>query len=176
MFHVTVIFDNGKREGERRQQDDEAARLPYPSRQEVTPTLERKPRTVALRFVISALCAAGAYASVFMLRKSIRAGRGELREFSVVMEPQARLYGGISNAAYGLAFYVAVLGGVWFLPVPAWALLEIAALGAAGTSVYLARSLARKRLACAFCWTCHAINWLLALLLPVAWYAFKLGK
>jgi uncharacterized membrane protein len=102
-----------------------------------------------------------------MLGKSIRASRGQLREFSVVMEPQARLFGGVSNAGFGLAFYICVLAGIWLVPQRARWAIEAAAIAAAATSLYLARSLARKKLSCVFCWTSHAINWSLALLLPI---------
>ncbi len=122
---------------------------------------------MALRILISALCAVGAYASVFMLRKSIRATRGELREYSVVSEPQARLFGGVSNAAVGLAFYALMVAGVWATSGRTWWVLVVAAAAAATTSLYLARSLRRKRLSCFFCWTSHAINWSLAFLVPL---------
>lgn len=113
--------------------------------------------------VVTMLCGVGLYASVFMLRKSIRAGRGMLRERSVVQAPRARLFGGLPNAALGAAYYPLLALGVWFAPPQAAALLALAAAAAAMTSVYLAYSLLFvTRMPCAYCWTSHVVNWLLA--------------
>ncbi|MGZ3520142.1 MAG: vitamin K epoxide reductase family protein [Vulcanimicrobiaceae bacterium] len=123
---------------------------------------------MGLRTIITALCAIGLYASVFMLRKSMRAERGELAEPSVVQTERARLFGGQPNAVYGAVYYLLVIAGVWLLHGRAMLFLETIALLAAGTSAYLAYSLLFvTRMSCPYCWTAHAINWTLALLLPV---------
>jgi uncharacterized membrane protein len=122
-----------------------------------------------VRWVISVLCAVGFYASVFMLRKSRRAARGELREASVVQTPRAKLFGGLPNALIGTLYYPAVAIVSWvFVPrALLWCALAACAF-AALTSAYLGYSLLfiTKR-SCAFCWTAHVVNW--ALLASVAW-------
>lgn len=119
-----------------------------------------------IRILISALCAVGLYASVFMLRKARRAQRGELAEASVVQTPRARIFGGLSNALVGSAYYTALGAGIWVAhgrTLTAFAAL--AAWAAATASAYLAFSLLRvTRMACAYCWTSHAVNWMLAVL------------
>ncbi len=113
------------------------------------------------------LCAAGVYASAFMARKAGRAARGALSEPSVVETPRARLFGGVSNAAIGLVYYLALAAALPFLDRPlVWGAAFAAALAAAAMSVYLAYSLLFvTRRPCAFCWTSHAINWALVVLL-----------
>ena len=121
------------------------------------------------RSIISVLCAVGFYASVFMLRKSVRADRGALSEPSVVQTPRAKLFAGVPNAFIGTIYYVAVAAVAW-LPSPALAVE--AAIGAsalaAATSAYLAYSLlfVTKR-SCPYCWAAHLVNW--ALLATVPW-------
>jgi uncharacterized membrane protein len=122
-----------------------------------------------LEAAITVLCGVGLYASLFMLRKSLRAARGLLQEPSVVQSPRARLYGGVPNAAFGIAYYAALAIAVWCVRSPAGAALVLAAVAfAALTSFVLAYSLlfVTKR-PCPYCWTAHAINWSLALL--TAW-------
>jgi uncharacterized membrane protein len=113
------------------------------------------------------LCGGGVYASAFMARKAQRDKRGELSEPSVVQSPRARLFGGASNAAIGLVYYLALIAALPFLNRPlVWDAAFAAALAAAAMSVYLAYSLLFiTRRPCAFCWTSHAINWLLVVLL-----------
>jgi len=123
---------------------------------------------MALRVVITVLCGVGLYASIFMLRKSTRAERGLLAEASVVQTPRARLFGGVPNAAIGALYYPLLAAGVWMglavLPLLA------AALAAALTSAALAYSLLFvTRMPCVYCWTSHAVNWTLAVL--VIWSA-----
>ncbi len=120
-----------------------------------------------IRVTILLLCALGAYASAFMYRKALRASRGELSEPSVVETPRARAVGGVSNAAIGLLYYVAVAACVAFLSVPAvWAAVFTASLAAAAFSAYLAYSLTFvTRMPCAYCWTGHAVNLTLPVLL-----------
>jgi uncharacterized membrane protein len=116
------------------------------------------------------LCAAGGYASAFMARKAERAVRGELSEPSVVETPRARLFGSVSNAAIGLVYYLALAAALPFLDRPlVWGVAFAAALAAATMSAYLAYSLLFiTRRPCAFCWTSHAVNWLLVALLLAA--------
>ena len=119
------------------------------------------------RLLITALCAVGLNASVLLFRKARRAARGELNEPSVVESPRARIFGGVSNAAIGLVYYVAVLAVVWLAPFPPllWA-VRTAALLAALVSLYLAYSLLYvTRRPCPYCWSAHAANWLLLPLL-----------
>jgi uncharacterized membrane protein len=117
--------------------------------------------------IVTILCAVGLYASVFMLRKTIRAGRGALAEASVVETPRARLFGGIPNAAFGIPYYLLAGIGVWIQEPRALAFaVAFASVLAAATSVFLAYSLLYvTRMPCKYCWTSHAINWILAVLL-----------
>lgn len=122
-----------------------------------------------VRWVISMLCAVGFYASVFMLRKALRAARGELDEPSVVQTPRAKVFAGVPNALLG-AFYYPILALVaWSAhsAVLLWCAIAAAAFAAA-TSAYLGYSLlfVTKR-SCSYCWTAHAVNW--ALLISVPW-------
>lgn len=113
--------------------------------------------------VITILCGVGLYASLFMLGKARLAERGLLREPSIVESPRARLFAGTPNALLGACYYPALAVASW-LPLPRS--LELAALAislvAAATSLYLAYSLLfiTKR-PCPYCWTSHALNWLL---------------
>lgn len=121
-----------------------------------------------LEVAITVLCGVGLYVSLFMLGKAQRARRGLLKEPSVVQTPQARLYGRIPNAAFGIVYYAALGTAVWLVRSPVGAAIVLAAVAfAAITSVILAYSLLfiTKR-ACPYCWTGHAINWSLAVLTP----------
>jgi uncharacterized membrane protein len=94
-----------------------------------------------------------------MLRKSRRAARGEIEGSSVVMTPRAHLFG-IPNALLGVLYYPAVAVAVWFVHGRVAAMLLLAILAAAGSSVYLAYSLLFiTRRACPYCWTSHLVNW-----------------
>lgn len=120
---------------------------------------------MALRILITVLCGVGLYASLFMLRKSNRAARGELTEPSVVQTPRARLFGGVPNALLGACYYPALALAVW-LATQRWELtgILVVALFAAVVSIVLAYSLLFvTRMPCFFCWTSHAVNWALAL-------------
>jgi uncharacterized membrane protein len=123
---------------------------------------------ILLRAIVSLLCAVGFYASVFMLRKSIRAQHGEVKGPSVVKSPRSKLFAGLPNALFGVIYYVAVVAVTWLAHARIFFVLaELAALFAAGTSIYLAYSLlfvTKKE--CPYCWTAHAVNWSLALVLP----------
>ncbi|MGA2761164.1 MAG: vitamin K epoxide reductase family protein [Candidatus Cybelea sp.] len=120
---------------------------------------------MVVRTVVTVLCGVGLYASLFMLRKSIRAARGQILGPSVVKTPRARLFGP-PNSFLGLLYYPAVALAVWLVHTPlAAAVLLLAVLFAAATSVALAYSLLFvTRLACPYCWTSHAVNWALLLL------------
>jgi len=113
------------------------------------------------------LCAVGFYASAFMARKAARDARGELTEASVVQRPAARVLGGVPNAWLGLAYYALLAAALPFLGNHSvWVVALAAAALAAAMSLYLGYSLLFvTRMPCPYCWTSHAVNWLLALLL-----------
>lgn len=125
---------------------------------------------VIIRVTIVLLCGVGLYVSAFMARKAGRAARGELAEPSVVQTSRARVVGGVSNAALGLGYYAAVALATPFLSVPwVWWPVLAAALGAAAFSAYLAYSLLFvTRMPCVNCWTGHAVNWSLVVLVLFA--------
>jgi uncharacterized membrane protein len=122
-----------------------------------------------LDIIVTVLCGVGLYASVFMLGKTYRAARGRLAEPSVVQTPRARLYGGVPNALLGAAYYLCLGVGVWFARSPAAMAVAAAAVAfAAVTSVLLAYSLLYvTRRPCPYCWTAHAINWSLAVVVAL---------
>ena len=116
-----------------------------------------------LRVVITVLCGVGLYASLFMLAKTRRAELGLLEEPSVVQRPAARLYGGVPNALLGSLYYPALAVAIWFHLEHAVSLIVLTIVAfAALTSAVLAYSLlfVTKR-PCPYCWTAHAVNWLL---------------
>ncbi len=97
-----------------------------------------------------------------MLVKTQKAGRGELSEPSVVETPRARLYGGIPNAALGVAYYVGLAIAAWTARGTAAYVVFAAVAFAALTSAILAYSLLFvTRRSCPYCWTAHAVNWAL---------------
>jgi uncharacterized membrane protein len=123
-----------------------------------------------IRVTMVVLCGIGLYASAFMARKAARAARGELTEPSVVQTSRGRTAGGIANAQIGLFYYCGILACVPFLHVNyvLWAAGAAACLAAA-FSLYLAYSLLFvTRMPCVYCWTGHAVNWTLSLLLIFA--------
>jgi uncharacterized membrane protein len=120
-----------------------------------------------LRVVITVLCGVGLYTALFMLAKTRRAERGLLHEASVVDLPRARLYGGVPNALLGCVYYPALALAVWFGHGHAVSLIVLTIVAfAALTSAYLAYSLLfiSKR-PCPFCWTAHAVNWALLVMI-----------
>lgn len=118
---------------------------------------------LGVRLVMTLLCAVGFYASVFMLRKSIRAARGELDEPSVVQTPRATLFAGVPNALFGAIYYPALAIVAWLGGGAVLLAALAAALAAAATSAYLGYSLLFvTRRSCPYCWTAHGANWLLA--------------
>ncbi len=96
---------------------------------------------MAAAAIITILCGVGLYASIFMLVKTQKAGRGELSEPSVVETPRARLYGGIPNAALGVAYYVGLAIAAWTARGTAAYVVFAAVAFAALTSAILAYSL-----------------------------------
>ncbi|MGP6159228.1 MAG: vitamin K epoxide reductase family protein [Vulcanimicrobiaceae bacterium] len=118
------------------------------------------------KVTILVLCGVGLYASAFMGAKAGRAARGRIDQPSVVMTPRARALG-VPNAWFGLAYYALLAAATPLLGIPAiwWAALG-ASLAAAAFSLFLAYSLLFvTRMPCVYCWTSHAVNWLLPLLL-----------
>ena len=117
---------------------------------------------MVLRAVITLLCGVGLYASLFMLNKSRRAARGEVRGPSVVKTPREHLFG-VPNSLLGSLYYPALATAVWFVHgAVAAAVLLAAALLAAAMSAVLAYSLLFvTRRPCPYCWTSHAVNWTL---------------
>ena len=103
-----------------------------------------------------------------MLRKQVRATRGELTEPSVVETPRASLTG-VPNSALGLIFYLVLLAMTPFLGISViWTIALVATVLAAAMSIYLAYSLLFvTRMPCANCWTGHVVNWLILLVLVV---------
>lgn len=124
---------------------------------------------LTLKVTISALCALGLYASVFMYRKALADQAGKLAGRSVVQRPAARLFFGTPNSLFGIAYYTALGIGIWFVTGWGWVPLLLASCAAALTSFYLAYSLLfRTRMPCPYCWTSHLTNWVLAALVIVA--------
>ncbi|MBV8529925.1 MAG: vitamin K epoxide reductase family protein [Candidatus Eremiobacteraeota bacterium] len=115
---------------------------------------------MVVRAVITFLCGVGLYTSLFMLNKSRRAARGEIREPSVVKTPRARLFG-VPNSLFGIAYYAALAVSIWWVRGPfAIGAVLAAALWAAAVSAFLAYSLLFiTRRSCPYCWTSHAVNW-----------------
>jgi uncharacterized membrane protein len=120
-----------------------------------------------IKVALLVLCAVGFYASAFMYRKSLIATRGQLSEPSVVETARARAIFRLPNSAFGLAYYAALAAAVPFLGSAAvWTASFAASLAAALFSLYLAYSLLFvTRRPCNYCWTGHAINATLPLLL-----------
>jgi uncharacterized membrane protein len=125
---------------------------------------------MVIRVVITLLCGVALYASLFMLNKSRRAARGEIEGPSVVKTPRAHLFG-VPNSLIGTLFYPSVAVAVWVLHARlAAAILLLAVVGAAATSLYLAYSLIYvTRRECPYCWTSHAVNWCLV---PLCFWLF----
>ncbi len=99
-----------------------------------------------------------------MFRKAQLAEAGGLEEPSVVQQPAARLFAGLPNALFGIFYYLALGVFIWLAPQLCAVFVAAAAL-AALTSLYLAYSLLfRTRMPCQYCWTSHAVNWMLVLL------------
>ena len=117
---------------------------------------------MVMRGVVTLLCGVALYASLFMLNKSRRAARGEVRGPSVVKTPRAHLFG-VPNSLLGALYYPGVAVAVWVLHGRlSAAILLFFVLGAAATSAYLAYSLLYvTRRECPYCWTSHIVNWCL---------------
>lgn len=125
-----------------------------------------------VRALITVLCGVGLYASLFMLRKARQAARGALSEPSVVQSPRARLFGSLPNALFGVLYYPLLAAAVWpRLPQAGIGLVCAAVALAALTSLYLAYSLLYvTRRPCFYCWTSHAVNWALVLLVGLRYW------
>ncbi len=111
-----------------------------------------------------------------MLQKSLQAARGELTEPSVVQTRRARLFGP-PNALFGALYYVALAVGIWLgAGLHSAAILEVCLIATALatlTSLVLAFSLLFvTRMSCPYCWTSHAVNWVL---LPLVAYVLVLS-
>jgi uncharacterized membrane protein len=115
-----------------------------------------------LTALIACLAAVGIYVSAQMLRKQLRAERGELIEPSVVTTARAKAMG-VPNSLLGLAFYLVVLFATPFLSNHlVWLPVFAASMLAAALSLFLAYSLLFvTRMPCALCWTGHVINCIL---------------
>ncbi len=66
-------------------------------------------QAMVIKAVITLLCGVGLYASLFMLNKSRRAARGEVRDPSVVKTPRAHLFG-VPNSLLGSLYYPVARG------------------------------------------------------------------
>lgn len=123
--------------------------------------------THVLHIAVMVLCVVGLVGAIYMWNKSSLAKAGKLDEPSVVQTDRANLIGGVPNAAYGTFFYLALFVASFFF-AHRWVLVAslVATALAAMMSVYLAYSLLFKtRQNCPICWTGHAVNWSLTLLL-----------
>jgi uncharacterized membrane protein len=120
-------------------------------------------QAMVVRGVITLLCGVALYASLFMLNKSRRAARGEVKGPSVVKTPRAHLFG-VPNSLLGALYYPGMAVAVWLVRgTISEIVLLIVALGAALTSAYLAYSLIYiTRRECPYCWTAHVVNWCLS--------------
>ena len=138
--------------------------------------------SMPVRAAIALLCAAGLYVSLFMVRKTRRAERGEIDGPSVVNEPHARLFFGVPNALVGSFYYPLLALAVWIYPsvgaarfgpgqVLEWFVL-LAVAAAAATSCFLAFNLLflTKR-ECAYCWASHALNGVLLVIVTASFFS-----
>jgi uncharacterized membrane protein len=120
---------------------------------------------MVIEVVITLLCGVGLYASLFMLNKSRRAARGEIKGPSVVKTSRAHLFG-VPNSLLGSLYYPAIATAVWLVHGRIGEVVALAAVVfAAATSVVLGYSLLFvTRRECPYCWTSHVVNWCLLLL------------
>lgn len=121
---------------------------------------------LVLKIIVDLLCAAGLYVSIHMFERSKLAEAGKIKGKSVVKSPAARLFFGVPNSLWGIAFYIAIAIVIWFAHGPViWTLIFVALAAAAFTSVYLAyRLIFVSKTVCPYCWTSHAVNWSLVIL------------
>jgi len=129
---------------------------------------------LVLPITITALCAAGTYASVFLLRKWVRLRREARPEASVVQTPYATLVPGVPNMVLGIAYYSAAAAAAW-LRLPGLCTVAFGtSLLAVSASIYLAYRLQRTlKMPCPFCWGAHGVNAALALLFALRCFAFE---
>lgn len=120
-------------------------------------------RRSCTKLAIAVACGAGLYVANHMQRKVRRAEAGDLDEPSIVERPAARAAFGVSNAAFGLAYYGAMLVAVPFGDArPVKRAMLAGSSPALAMSLYLAYSLLlRTRQPCPYCWSAHGLNALL---------------
>ena len=133
-----------------------------------------------LRTAVTILCGAGLYVSLFMLRKSRMADRGNVDGSSIVKESHARLFLGKPNSLFGSLYFPLIAAAVWIYPwlvaqddfdastALRWLIL-LSVATAAATSLFLAYSLlfVTKR-GCPYCWAAHVVNWVLLFMVPLS--------
>lgn len=88
---------------------------------------------------------------------------------TVILTPGARVFG-VPNSLLGLIYYLVVLVvALSGFPESAWPVLLVAAWSTVAFGAYLGYRLLRvERMSCPLCWTAHALNTLLAIVLSVA--------
>lgn len=129
---------------------------------------------LVLPIAITALCAAGAYASVFLLLKWVSVRRDPPPEASVVQTPYATIVPGVPNMVLGIGYYAAAAAAAWLRGPGVCTAAVSASLAALLASLYLAYRLRRTlKMTCPFCWSAHAVNAALALLFAVRCFAFE---
>jgi uncharacterized membrane protein len=111
--------------------------------------------------------AIGFWAAALMYAKTRVAERGELTEPSVVTLPEARLFFSVPNALFGMLFYAVTIAIELLVASPRLAgmVLLIPSALAFGTSCYLAARLIARKRSCPRCWTGHAVNLAIVLLI-----------
>ena len=163
MFDLGLLGDNQRCKPEGYRQEghaDEASTQPL--------------QMLVLPITITALCAAGAYASVFLLLKWVSVRRDAPPEASVLQTPYATLVPGVPNMALGIAYYAAATAAAW-LRLPGLCLAAFgASLFALSASMYLAYRLQRTlKMPCPYCWSAHSVNGAVALLFAIRCFAFE---
>lgn len=129
---------------------------------------------LVLPIAITALCAAGAYASVFLLLKWVSVRRDAPAEASVVQTPYATLVPGVPNMVLGIAYYAGAASAAWLRRPGICTAAFGTSLLALLASLYLAYRLQRTlKMPCPFCWTAHGVNAALALLFAMRCFAFE---
>lgn len=163
MFDLGLLGDNERRKPEGYRQEghaDEASTQPL--------------QMLVLPIAITALCAAGAYASVFLLLKWVSVRRNPPPEASVLQTPYAALIPGVPNMVLGIAYYTTAATAAWLRGPGICAAAFGVSLLALFASLYLAFRLHRTlKMTCPFCWSAHAVNGALALLFAMRCFAFE---
>ncbi|HEY5094852.1 MAG TPA: vitamin K epoxide reductase family protein [Candidatus Eremiobacteraceae bacterium] len=117
--------------------------------------------------LVIACCIVGFQASLEMHNKAEADRRGELLDKSVVQTPRARLFGGVDNAAIGLAYYPAIAVASFFFSVaPVRIAALVAAAAATAVSLYLLYSLLFiTKMKCTNCWMANTMNVMILVML-----------